>query len=853
MYSEKIEKRGKTVEETPTVCLGCYNCCGVKVQSVEGKVVDVVGDKEAINSRGFICAKGRARFLDLYDPTRVLYPMKRGNPEKGIGVDPDWQRISWDEALDAVTAKLRNVRETDPRKLVIAHFDIPGYGISKAFGSAFGTPNMHWNRADYCGAAPHWAHLISNASFNGEIDFAECRHVILWGTQLGHLAETIPLHSANALADARRDGAKMIVIDPFCTNAAAKADEWVPIRPGTDGALALAMLNILVNDLGTIDRDFLIRRTNGVYLVGPDGHYLRDETSGRPMVWDAESGSAKAFDAGDLGAASLEGTFDVAGVTCRTGFTALAEHLRQFTPGWAEEITTVPAATIHRLTKDFGEAAKIGATVEIDGRTLPLRPAAIHFKRGSGAHKGGAQTTYSIHLLNIMVGNLDVPGGQRGVNPIGPFWEPSVDDDGMLIVAQHIAKYNKPYPAREAKVPETLDLNELLPVSLFTRGLYPMAIDDPERFGLDYRPEVLLIGRTNPMMNSHNADAMAATLNKFDMIVSFATFIDETAEFADIILPDAHDFERWDLFPANDPYAFIVPGPGQWHWHMRQPSLPLPGETKPWTEVYIDIAERLGILDEFYKDGETTWNIDERHRLEPGRRHSVRDISEKQAKTLIGDDFTFDDVSRTSCLITRDKTLREAYPGAFLEGRMPIYLEHLIDAGESLKIVTDRLGLDWDFRPYTPLVTYIACHEGHHSHDGDEYDLTIANFKVPFHTQSISQQNLWLDEVARANPYTFNVMLHPETAARKGLEDGMRVVVESRHGQDEGTLKLTQLVHPDVLGIPGTLGHWARNLHVAARKGTSFNTLLPPPDISRIDTLSGQVDTCVRVRITRKA
>ncbi len=93
--------------------------------------------------------------------------------------------------------------------------------------------------------------------------------------------------------------------------------------------------------------------------------------------------------------------------------------------------------------------------------------------------------------------------------------------------------------------------------------------------------------------------------------------------------------------------------------------------------------------------------------------------------------------------------------------------------------------------------------------------------------------------------------MHPDAAARKGLSDGERVLVESHHGKDEGTLKITQIIHPECLGIPGTLGHWARNLHVAAKKGTSFNTLLPPPNIKRIDTLSGQIDTCARVKVTK--
>ena len=848
MYSEKIEKSGNTVTATPTVCLGCYNCCGVKVETVNGKVVDVVGDEQAVNSRGYICAKGRARFLDLYDPSRVLYPMKRGNREKGIGVDPKWERMSWDEALATITAKLKQVRENDPRGLVISHFDLPGYGISKTFGAAFGTNNFHWNRADYCGAAPHWAHLMTNASFNGELDFEECRYVILWGTQLGHLAETIPLHAAGEMAEARRRGAKLVVIDPFCTNPAAKADQWIPIKPGTDGAMALAMLNIMVNDLGVYDREFLKNRTNGVYLIQPDGHYLRDADSGKPMVWDQGLAAAKTFDADDIDDPALEGRYDIDGAQCQTAFNALKEHLKQFDAEAAAGITTVPAQIMRDLTREFAEAARIGSTIEVDGHRLPYRPAAIHFKRGSGAHKGGALGSFAIHLLNIMVGNLDVPGGQRGVNPIGPFWSPDTDDDGMIVVAQHIAKYNKPYPPQTAKMPETLDLHELLPASIFTRGLYPMGIDNPEKFGINYKPEILLIGRTNPMMNSHNAESMGETLKKFDLQVSFATFIDETAEFADILLPDAHDFERWDLFPANDPYAFIAPGPGQWYWHMRQPSLEGPGETRAWTEVYIELAERLGMLEEFNNIGEANWGISDEHRLDPNKRHSVKDIAERQAKTLIGGDFSFESVRRTSCLITRDKTIEEAYPGAFVEGRIPIYLEHLIDTGVELKTVIDALGIEWDFRPYDPLVRHIPCDEYHHQ-EGDEYDLLIVNFKVPFQTQSISQQNIWLDEISRANPYTFNVMMHPSAAERKGLEDGDRVLVESRHGKDEGMLKVTQLGHPECLGIPATLGHWARNLHVAAKKGTSFNTLLPPPNIKRIDTLSGQIDTCVRVKV----
>lgn len=844
----------KTTEETddrwvPTVCLGCYNCCGIKVRRTGNRVVDVVGDPESPNSRGHICAKGKARFFDLYHPNRVLRPLRRGNPEKGIGVDPRWQEISWDEALTIVADKLREVREEDPRGLIIAHFDLPAYGISSAFGAAFGTPNLHWNRADYCGAAPHVANLLLNGSFNGEVDLDLCNHIVLWGTQLGHLAETIPLHAAHKLADARARGAKLVVIDPFCTNAAAKAHEWVPLRPGTDGALALAMLRVIVVELGAVDYPFLRRSTNAPYLIRPDGRYHRDESSNKPMVWDARAGAPRPFDACAPEAMALEGEFEAAGVSLRPAFQVFKAHLEQVSVAAMADITTVPAARIRRLAEEFCAAARIGSTIEIDGHTLPYRPAAIHFKRGSGAHKGGFHTMAAIHLINVIVGNIDVPGGQRGVNPIGPYWDIETDADGMLVPSPIITKYSRPYPPAQARVPTTFDLRELFPTALFTRGLYPLGLLEGARFGLTYRPKLLLHGRTNLMMNSHNAAAMAAALKAIPFQVSFADGIDETVEFADIVLPDSHDYERWDLFPANDPYAFITPGPGAWFWLMRQPAVPPPGEVRPWTEVYLELAERIGIDDRLYEIGNTIWRIAPEHHLEPGRRHTMRDIAERQAKTLLGKDFSIEGIDKSACFITRDKTLAEAYPRPFLAARIPIYFEHMIGVRDDVKKVAEQIGLAaWDVTPYAPLLSFHSCEAL--APDGD-FDLLIVNFKLPFHTFSVTAENPWIDEISRANPYAYNVMMHSGTAAVKGLRDGDRVRIESRHGTEEATLRVTELIHPECLGIPGMFGHWAVRKTVANRKGASFNNLLPPPSESRIDVVTGQVDACVRVRVRR--
>jgi molybdopterin-containing oxidoreductase family molybdopterin binding subunit len=815
---------------------------------VGGKVVEAKGDPNAPNSLGRICAKGLARPLDLYTTKRVLRPMKRTNPVKGLGEDPRWQEISWDEALDTIVARLDRIRKDDPRKLIISHFDIPGYKISTAFARAFGTNNFHWNRACYCGSASHPVWLITNGTLNSEVDFERCRYIILWGTQLGHMVNTIALSASSELATARREGAKLVVVDPFCSVAASKADEWVPVKPGTDGALALAMLHVLVSELGIFDAAFIRDRTNGPYLIGPDGRYVRDPASRKPLIMDLSDRVAKPFDAAGLAQPAIEGEYTVGGTQCKPSFQLLKDHIAAIDLEEMARVCTIPLAQIRRITRDFGEAASIGATIDIGGHTLPLRPAGIDYKRGAAAHRGGFNSCWAIHLLNMLVGAVDVPGGQRGVNPLGPTWQPGVSDDGLIIPSDIITKYNKPYPGSTVAVPTTLDLHELFPASLFTRGLYPWGIDEPEKFGITYRPEAMIHGRTNLMLNSHDGRAMAETLKKIDFQVSIGLVADETTELADIMLPDAHDFERWDMFPVNDPYAFVAPGMGSWYWLMRQAVVEPAGEAKPWTEIYIEIARRLGILEDLYEVGNTLFGLGAQHKLEKGRDYSVREIAERQAKTMFGESWSFDRIKETSAAITRDKTLEEAFPKAFLKSRAPIYLEYLLDHKDKVAATVDKLGLEWDLLPYSPVPLWIPCE----AHEPDaEYDLIATNSKLPTHQFSITSENLWIDEIASKNPYSYNIMVHTSTAQKRGLVTGDTVCVQSRYGEYRGQLKVTELVHPETVMCCGSFGHRARGMPISQKKGVSHNELLPPPCLKRIDTLSGQIDMCVAVKISK--
>jgi anaerobic selenocysteine-containing dehydrogenase len=182
----------------------------------------------------------------------------------------------------------------------------------------------------------------------------------------------------------------------------------------------------------------------------------------------------------------------------------------------------------------------------------------------------------------------------------------------------------------------------------------------------------------------------------------------------------------------------------------------------------------------------------------------------------------------------------------FLPSRVPIYLEYLLDHRSDVQAVLDTLGFDWDLSTYSPVPHWIPCEA--HAHGG-EYDLIATNNKVPTHQFSTTTENMWIDEVARANPYTYHVMLHTSAAAARGLATGDMVCVESRYGKYTGRLRVTELVHPASVNCSGSFGHWAQGLPVSRRKGVMHNALLPKPTLDRIDTLSGQIDQCVAVKV----
>ncbi len=248
-------------------------------------------------------------------------------------------------------------------------------------------------------------------------DWRYTKYVLKWGSSKGTGSGHSAMINARLRADGVRRGIKEIVFDPMGNFAGGKATQWVPILPGTDTAVGLAIANYILNIRGEIDELYLRAKTNLVYLIREDGTFIRDEESDKPLVFDEKAKKIKVFDDESIAFEdfSLEGDYEYNGEKCRPCFMELKEHLKQFTPEWASKISTVPVATILEVAKGWVDNAQIGSTITIEGKTFPFRPVSSVTFRGAQGHSNGIHQVASIDLISQLVGAEDVPGGTSGL------------------------------------------------------------------------------------------------------------------------------------------------------------------------------------------------------------------------------------------------------------------------------------------------------------------------------------------------------------------------------------------------------------------------------------------------------
>jgi anaerobic selenocysteine-containing dehydrogenase len=805
----------------------CLHGCGILVHVENGVVTKIEGDPTNPDNLGKLCPKGNVGMLRLYDPRRVKAPMVRTNPEKGPGVDPGWREISWDEAMDVVTEKLKPIRESDPRKLLVASGDFQRI-FNWAWPAAFGSPHFFSTVGQYCGAAYHPINGITDSSFAVVNDYRYCNYWLQIGSGDGFSSHLHLSGSAKRMADARMRGMKVVTVEPRMSPAAAKADEWVPIRPGTDRAFILGLMHSLVLEHELFDREFLLERTNAPYLVGPDGGYLLS-AAGKAMVWDAVAGRAREWD-DPAGEVALAGRYEVDGVGCATGFECFLDVLRDHSPERMEGICTVPAATMRRLARELGEAACIGETIELDGKTYPFRPAAVNYYRGAIAHKDGGLDSMALKMVNTLLGNIDVPGGHLGV-PLdirGFFIEPG--EHGMLKPQPHIL-----HPPVPFKFPaDSLQMMEWFPLGMDAGHIAVDAVLNPERYHLDYRPEVLLTYHSNPVWNMPAQQKVRQAIESFDYVISIDVVVNETTEYADLILPD-HTY-------LESTVAFMCEPPAVRGLVLRQAAIEPLYDSRDATEILIDIAERCGFLDVWNGFLSMLLGLTARPDLvlEPDHRYSNDELMDRVCRATYDDEHDLAWFAEHGHMV-KEKTASEAYlPYDGL--RIPFYYEVIKTAGDRLREDFAGTGYQWDTSGYVALP---AWRDGPIHGEDAEYPLYAITFKTAETNFAENMSIPVIDRLTAGAAQTRGVLLNPRTAEQLGLDEGDAIAVVSRFGRVEGDVALSEGVHPDVVAVSNAITR-----RVGGRKGTHFNALLPG-ELEYTDTFSGALESAARVRVEK--
>jgi anaerobic selenocysteine-containing dehydrogenase len=804
----------------------CLHGCGILVHVVDGVVTKIEGDPTNPDNLGKLCPKGNVGMLRLYDPKRVKAPMVRTNPRKGPGEDPGWKEISWDEAMDLVTEKLKPIQETDPRKLLVASGDFQRI-FNWAWPAAFGSPHFFSTVGQYCGAAYHPINGITDTSFAVVNDYEYCNYWVQIGSGDGFSSHLHLSGAAKRMADARMRGMKVVTVEPRMSPAAAKADEWIPIRPGTDRAFILGLMHSLVLEHGLYDVDFLKQRTNAPYLIGPDGTYLLS-ADGKAMLWDAGAAQAREWDDPEIVDVALEGRYSVGGVDCATGFELFLDILREHSPERMEEVCTVPAETMRRIARELGSAARIGETIELDGTVYPFRPAAVNYYRGAIAHANGGQDSMALKMVNTLLGNIDVPGGHLGV-PLdmrGFFIEPG--EHGILKPNPHIL-----HPPVPFKFPaDSLQMMEWFPLGMDAGHVALDAVLNPERYHLDYRPEVLLTYHSNPVWNMPAQEKVRQAIASFDYVISIDVVVNETTEWADLILPD-HTY-------LESTVAFMCEPPAVRGLVLRQAVIEPLHDSRDATEILIDIADRCGFL--------PTWNgfltfilgLPEDLALAPDVKYSNDELIDRFCRAMTGGEHGLDWFKEHGHDIVKRPAAEQYLPYDGL--RIPFYYEIVKRAGDELRTQMDEVGYEWDTSDYVPLPSW----KDGPIHGADPaYPLYAITFKS---AETNFAENLSIPVVNELTTGVLalrGVLLNPITAARYGVGDGDSVEIESRFGRVEGVAALSQGVHPDTVAVANALTR-----RTPRERGTPFNVLLPA-ELEFTDRFTGALESCARVRVKR--
>ena len=844
---------------TKSFCHQCPARCGIDVYTTNGRVHAVYGTLDNPLSNGKLCPKGHYAQYLLYDPDRIKGPMKRTNPKKGRHEDPKFVPISWDEALQTVADRLNALREKgESHRFAVLTGRGWGYtdvGLLKEFGEMYGTPNYNLGHSSMCSDASETVkHFMDGHHAYSAYDYSNCNYLLVFGA--GFLEAFRP-YNANmqnwGKMRSKSPKTKVTVVDVHLNTTGSAADRLLLIKPGRDGALALAMAHVILTE-GLWDKNFVGDFTDGVNHFKTGVEIAPAFTDEDVKAWQEEQAkkaakkaesdakaAAKKAEEKAKALAEIDGlkkklaeadAKDKPGIQkkldealkkqadAEASAKRIAEQraaldqdkkpeprpvagaktfqekwtvgliewwnaeLKDRTPEWAEQVCGISAKEIIAVAREFATT----------------KPAVALFERGASAHTNGVYNGMAIHALNALTGNMFAKGGLRGYQ--------------MKTAWAKLPIKHEDYMDDYAKSPERkkprIDMAKTEKWPLVKNMMQEIAVNHLK--GEPYKLDTAIIYMTGAVFSGPDCTKWEDAWREV-FVIDTSPYPGETNRFADLILPDHTYLERLQI-------ADTYPYEGYPISMIRVPAVKPLYDTKVFGDVIIEIGKRIkGPMAEYYKKIGNTENIIkwmcEGFKDKPGDNGVVDFETFKQKGVWYRKPYAYlqkDGVfykwenGGYNKVLTEEEVKVEVMPTPTGKFELKVTeLEHHAD------YVHKRLGIPPEKAPFPQWI------EPKHGGDGDLHFISpkLAG-QAEGRSANLPHVTAMIQPVQGGKHDVF-LEIHPQAAARRGIQDGDRVRISNKVGAIEVRARVTETTRPDTVVLPMIHGHWAHGRWAEAK------------------------------------
>lgn len=743
----------------PTTCFNCEAGCGLLayVDKETQRVRKFEGNPYHPGSRGRNCAKGPATINQINDQDRILYPMRR----KGKRGDGDWERVTWDEALDDIAAKIRTALQEDRRNEVVYHVGRPGHeGFMDRILQAWGVDG-HNSHTNICSAGARFGYAIWQGYDRPSPDHANARFILLISSHLetGHYFNP----HAQRIIEGMMNGAKLAVMDTRLSNTASMADYWMATYPGTEAAVLLAMASVII-------RERLFNEK-----------FLRDWVNWQDSLNELNP--------------NVDQTFD-------NFISEISNFYSEYTPEFAEKESGVSAETIVDIARQIGRAG--------------TRFSCHNWRSAGAGNLGGWAVARCLHFLSVLTGSVGTEGGTS----------PSA--------------WNKFKPAGFSTPPAHKFWNELHFPNEFPLAHYEMSFLLPH-FLKDGKGKLAAYFTRvfNPVWTYPDGFSWIEALSdesKVELHCALTPTWNETAYFADYVLPMGHGSERHDL-TSYETHS------GMWI-SFRQPVLreaarrqgretaytyeTNPGEVWEEDEFWFELSWRidpdgsLGIRQHFispYRQGEKI-TIDEYYRYIFENTKGLPEAAAKEGLSPLDYMRKYGAFEVESSVLEKHMDL--VPDPAITDGKIDLERGEVVKNGMVLAAIVDgkarsgfhtpskkqelfsKTTVDWGWPEYA-FPAYIKSHI-HLDELTDTEMVLVPTFRLPTLIHTRSGQAKWLTEIANRNP----LWMHTSDGQRLGIKTGDLVRISTEIGYFVNHAWVTEGMRPQVVACSHHIGRWRR-------------------------------------------